>query len=119
MLSLNIPTLGLGSVQYRLRAAKAHGNLKPVEFVRVDSETGREVVTKDVPKFYHYNQGPGGERVNVGEIPNEEVSSSIRYDGDLVTAKNEKRFFLKDILNSRGSGRRFRRSALWTSKTVR
>lgn len=102
VLSLSMPTLGLGSVQYHLKAAKAHGNLKPVDFVRVDTETGKEVVTHDVPKFYHYSQGPGGERQNYSEIPNDEVRSNVKYNGDQVTAKNEKRFFLKDDLEVSG-----------------
>jgi hypothetical protein len=102
ILSLNVPTLGLGSVQYHLRASKAHGNLKPVEFVRIDSETGKEVVSRDIPKFYHYSQGPGGERQNYSEIPNNEVRGKVRYDGDMVTAKNERRFFVKDDLEVSG-----------------
>jgi hypothetical protein len=35
VLSLNIPTLGLGAVEYHLRAAKAHGDLKQVNFVKL------------------------------------------------------------------------------------
>jgi hypothetical protein len=101
-LSLNIPTLGLGSVQYHLKAAKAHGNLKPVEFTRVDTETGKEVVTRDVPKFYRYTEGTSGERQNYQEIPNEDVKSNVKYNGDNVTAKNERRFFLKDDLEVTG-----------------
>ena len=102
VLSLNIPTLGLGSVQYHLKAAKAHGNLKPVEFIRVDSETGKEVITRDVPKLYHYTQLPEGEKQNYQEIPNEDVRTAVKYNGENVTAKNERRFFLKDDLEVSG-----------------
>ena len=43
VLSLDIPTLGLGAVEYHMRAAKAHGDLQPVNFVKVEKETGKEV----------------------------------------------------------------------------
>ena len=41
VLSLDMPTLGLGVVEYHLRAAKAHGDLQPVNFVKVDKDTGK------------------------------------------------------------------------------
>src|SRR5215467_2838561 len=58
VLSLDIPTLGLGAVEYHLRAAKAHGNLQPVNFVKIDSKTGKEVVSREVPVIYRYKEGP-------------------------------------------------------------
>jgi hypothetical protein len=65
VLSLNIPTLGLGAVEYHLRAAKAHGDLKPVNVVKLDKKTGKEVVSREVPRMYRYREGPDGERLDV------------------------------------------------------
>jgi len=102
-LSLNIPTLGLGSVEYHLRAAKAHGDLQPVKFVKVDSVTGKEVISREIPKLFRYKFGPNGERVDVQEIPQEEVKDNVRYGDDFhVFARNERRYFLKDELEVSG-----------------
>jgi hypothetical protein len=103
VLSLNIPTIGLGSVEYHLRAAKAHGDQQPVKFLKIDSKTGKEVVSREVPRLFRYKVGPGGERLDVQEISVDEVKDKVRYDGDyLVSARNEKRFFLKDDLELSG-----------------
>ncbi|MDH2900400.1 MAG: hypothetical protein PXY39_05465 [archaeon] len=103
VLSLNIPTLGLGSVEYHLRAGKAHGDLQPVKFIKVDQETGKEVVSREVPRLYRYKLGPNGERLDVQEVPQEEVKERVRYDQDFyISARNEKRFFLKDELEISG-----------------
>ena len=103
VLSLNIPTLGLGSVEYHLRAAKAHGDLQPVKFIKIDQETGKEVVSREVPRLYRYKLGPNGERLDVQEVPQEEVKEKVRFDGDFyISARNEKRFFLKDELEISG-----------------
>jgi hypothetical protein len=103
VLSLNVPSLGLGSVQYHLRAAKAHGDQKPVSFVKVDKATGQQVVARDVPKLFSYKLGPNGERLDVTEIPYEEVKDRVKFNEEsLVFAKNEKRFFLKDQLEING-----------------
>ena len=103
VLSLNIPTLGLGSVEYHLRAAKAHGDLQPVKFIKIDKESGKEVVSREVPKLYRYKIGPNGERLDVEEVPQEEVREKIRYEGDYhISARNERRYFLKDELEISG-----------------
>ncbi len=103
VLSLNLPTIGLGSVEYHLRAAKAHGDQQPVKFLKIDSKTGKEVVSREVPRLFRYRVGPGGERLDVQEISVDEVKEKVRYEGDyLVSARNEKRFFLKDDLELTG-----------------
>jgi hypothetical protein len=103
VLSLNIPSLGLGAVEYHLRAAKAHGDLQPVKFTKVDSESGKEVVSREVPRMYRYKLGPNGERFDVQEIPQDEIKSNVRYKGEyLVSVRNEKRFFLRDELEISG-----------------
>jgi hypothetical protein len=103
VLSLDIPSLGLGAVEYHLRAAKAHGDLKPVNFVKVDRATGKEVISREVPRLYRYRLGPSGERLDMQEIPMDEVKEKIRYDNDfLVTARIEKRYFLKYELEISG-----------------
>src|SRR5579864_5715753 len=103
VLSLNIPTLGLGAVEYHLRAAKAHGDLKPVSFVKLDKKTGKEVVSREVPRMYRYKEGPTGERIDVEEITPEEAKKKVRYDGKwLVSLRNEKRYFLKHELEMSG-----------------
>jgi hypothetical protein len=103
VLSMNIPTIGLGSVEYHLRAAKVHGDQQPVKFVKVDSKSGREVISREVPRLFKYKLGPGGERLDIQEIPVDEVKEKVRYDGDyMVSARNEKRFFLKDELEVSG-----------------
>jgi hypothetical protein len=103
VLSMNIPSLGLGSVEYHLRAAKAHGDQQPVKFVKVDSVSGKEVVSREVPKLFRYKLGPNNERVDVQEIPQEEVKELVRYGEDYhVFARNERRYFLKDDLEISG-----------------
>jgi hypothetical protein len=104
VLSLNIPTLGLGAVEYHLRAAKAHGDLKPVNVVKLDKKTGKEVVSREVPRMYRYREGPDGERLDVAEIGFEEAKKKVRFDGKyMVSVKNEKRFFLKHELEMSGT----------------
>jgi hypothetical protein len=103
VLSMNLPTIGLGSVEYHLRAAKVHGDQQPVKFLKVDSSTGREVVSREVPRLFRYKLGPSGERLDVQEIPADEVKEKVKYDGDFfVSARNEKRYFLKDELEISG-----------------
>lgn len=103
VLSLNIPTLGLGAVEYHLRAAKAHGDLKPVHFVKLDKKTGKEVVSREVPRMYRYKEGSTGERIDVEEITPEEARKKVRYDGKwMVSVRNEKRYFLKHELEMSG-----------------
>src|SRR6202521_3593538 len=103
VLSLNIPTLGLGAVEYHLRAAKAHGDLKAVNFVKLDKKTGKEVISREVPRMYRYKEGPTGERIDVEEITPEEAKKKVRFDDKyLVSVKTEKRFFLKHELEMSG-----------------
>lgn len=103
VLSLNIPTLGLGSVEYHLRAAKAHGDLQPVKFLKVDKETGKEVVSREVPRVYRYKLGPNGERLDVEEVHQEDIKEKVRYGGEfLISVRNEKRYFLKEELEVSG-----------------
>ncbi|MGI0079358.1 MAG: hypothetical protein ACRECH_07015 [Nitrososphaerales archaeon] len=103
VLSLNIPTLGLGSVEYHLRAAKAHGDLQPVKFVKVDKETGKEVVSREVPRLFKYKLGPNGERIDVEEVPQEGIKEKVRYDGEfMISVRNERRYFLKEELEVSG-----------------
>ena len=103
MLSLNLPTLGWGEVEYHLKAAKAHGDLQPVKFQKVDKVTGKEVVSREVPRLYKYTLGPNQEKLNFTEIPQEEVKDRVRYDGEFsVSMRNEKRYFLKDELELSG-----------------
>ncbi len=48
--------------------------------------------------------GPNGERLDMQEIPIDKVKEKVRYDGDfLVSARNEKRYFLKDELEVSGN----------------
>jgi hypothetical protein len=103
VLSLNIPTLGLGAVEYHLRAAKAHGDLQPVKVVKLDKKTGKEVVSREVPRLYRYKEGPGGERLDVQEVTPDEAKKFIRFKGDQpVTVRTEKRYFLKYELEFTG-----------------
>ncbi len=103
VLSLNIPTLGLGAVEYHLRAAKAHGDLQSVKVVKLDKKTGKEVVSREVPRIYRYKEGPSGERLDVQEVTPEEAKKFVRYKGDFpITVRTEKRYFLKYELEFTG-----------------
>ena len=103
VLSLDLPTLGWGAVEYHLRAAKAHGDLQPVKYEKVDRETGKEVVSREVSRLYKYSLGPNGEKINFMEITPDEVKDKVRYDGEyLVSVRSEKRYFLKDELELSG-----------------
>jgi hypothetical protein len=103
VLSLDIPTLGLGAVEYHLRAAKAHGDLQPVKVTKLDKKTGKEVVSREVPRIYRYKEGPAGERLDMQEVTPEEAKKFVRYKGDFpITVKTEKRYFLKYELEFEG-----------------
>jgi hypothetical protein len=103
VLSLDIPTLGLGAVEYHLRAAKAHGDLQPVRVTRLDKKTGKEVVSREVPRIYRYKEGPAGERLDMEEVSPEEAKKFVKYRGDFpITVKTEKRYFLKYELEFEG-----------------
>jgi len=103
VLSLNIPTLGLGAVEYHLRAAKAHGDLQPVKVVKLDKKSGKEVVSREVPRIYRYREGPNGERLDVQEVSPEEAKKFVRYKGEFpITVRTEKRYFLKYELEFEG-----------------
>jgi hypothetical protein len=103
VLSIDVPTLGLGSVEYHLRAAKAHGNLQPVNFVRIDKKTGKEVVSREVPVLYRYKEGSSGERVDMQEISRDEAKKHVRYKGEFqVSVRSERRYFLKQELELSG-----------------
>ena len=103
VLSLDIPTLGLGAVEYHLRAAKAHGDLQPVRVTKLDKKTGKEVVSREVPRIYRYKEGPAGERLDMQEVTPEEAKKFVRYKGDFpITVKTEKRYFLKYELEFEG-----------------
>ncbi len=96
VLSLDIPTLGLGAVEYHLRAAKAHGDLQPVKFVKLDKKTGKEVMSREVPRIYRYKEGPSGERLDLQEVSPEEAKKFVRYKGEFpISVRTEKRYFLK------------------------
>jgi hypothetical protein len=103
VLSLDIPTLGLGAVEYHLRAAKAHGDLQKVSVVKLDKKSGKEVVSREVPRIYRYKEGPNGERLDMQEVTPDEMKKFVRYKGDFpVTVRNEKRYFLKYELEFTG-----------------
>jgi len=103
VLSLDIPTLGLGAVEYHLRAAKAHGNLQPVSYVKIDTKTGKEVVSREVPVMYRYKEGPSGERLEMQEVSRDEAKKHVKYDGKYqISVKSEKRYFLKNELEMSG-----------------
>lgn len=103
VLSLDIPTLGLGAVEYHLRAAKAHGDLQPVKVTKLDKKTGKEVVSREVPRIYRYKEGPAGERLDMQEVTPDEAKKFVKYKGDFpITVKTEKRYFLKYELEFEG-----------------
>ncbi len=97
VLSLNLPEIGFGSVQYHLRAGKIHGDQKKVEFVKIDKETGKEVISKEAPQLFSYRAGASGERLDVAPIPLNEIKDTVRTANDEhVFAKNERQYFLKE-----------------------
>ena len=103
VLSLNIPTLGLGAVEYHLRAAKAHGDLQPVKVIKLEKKTGKEVVSREVPRIFRYREGPNGERLDVQEVTPEEAKKFVRYKGEFpISVRTEKRYFLKYELEFTG-----------------
>ncbi|MDA4130245.1 MAG: hypothetical protein OK457_05705 [Thaumarchaeota archaeon] len=103
VLSLNVAEIGLGSVQYHLRAAKVHGDQKKVEFVKIDRESGKEVISKEAPQLFSYRPGASGERLDVAPIPANEVKETVRTANDeMIFARTEKQYFLKEDLDSNG-----------------
>ena len=103
ILSLNIPEAGLGSVQYHLRAAKVHGDQKRVEYVKIDKESGKEVISKEAPQLFSYTPSSTGERTNVNPIPVNEVKDTVKTaNNEFVFARTEKQYFLKEDLDSKG-----------------
>ena len=82
---------------------KLHGDLAPVKFVKIDNISGKEVISREVPKMYRYKLGPNSERIDVEEIPQDQVQEHVRFDEEYhVFAKNERRYFLKDELEVSG-----------------
>jgi hypothetical protein len=103
ILSLDIPTLGLGAVEYHLRASKAHGDLKQVNVIKLDKKTGKEVVSREVPRIYRYKEGPDGQRLDLQEVSPEEANKFVRYKGQFpITVRTERRYFLKYELEFTG-----------------
>jgi hypothetical protein len=103
VLSLDIPEIGFGSVQYHLRAAKVHGDQKKVEYVKVDKETGKEVISREAPQLFSYKPGASGERLDVAPIPVNQVKDTVRTANDeMVFARNERQYFLKEDLDGKG-----------------
>ena len=79
------------------------GDLAPVKFVKIDNISGKEVVSREVPKMYRYKLGPNNERIDVEEIPQDQVQEHVSFDEEYhVFAKNERRYFLKDELEVSG-----------------
>jgi hypothetical protein len=103
VLSLDIPTLGLGAVEYHLRAAKAHGDLQVVKVLKLDKKSGKGVVRREVPRIYRYKEGPNGERLDMQEVTPDEAKKFVKYKGEFpITVRNEKRYFLKYELEFTG-----------------
>lgn len=103
VLSLDIKQLGLGSVQYHLKAAKVHGDQKPVQYVKIDKETGKEVFSKEAPQLYSYQPSSTGERTDVKQIPLNDVKEKVKYENNAsVFARTERQYFLKDDLDTSG-----------------
>ncbi|HYB75601.1 MAG TPA: hypothetical protein VEC08_01450, partial [Nitrososphaerales archaeon] len=77
---------------------KAHGSQEKTKVVHLDRETGREVVSKEVVRFYRYTQDADGKRSDYTEVSYEEAKGKVRFgstDGCdwLVTSRAEKRYF--------------------------
>jgi hypothetical protein len=71
--------------------------------VKLDKKTGKEVVSREVPRIYRYKEGPSGERLDLQELTPEEVKKFVRYKGDFpITVRTEKRYFLKYELEFTG-----------------
>jgi len=91
ILSLNIPNMGLGSVQYRLRAGKAHGENLPIKVIKVDNLTNREVVRKKV------GEAPASPVIASNPTA---VSTPIPPTATFVNVKIIDKFFYKDEVDA-------------------
>lgn len=104
-MSLNLPGLALGPTEYHLRAGKAKGSQEKPRIVHVDGQTGREVESKEVVRFYRYTEDAEGKRSEPIEVSYEEVKSKVRFgstDGFdwLMSGRKESRFFDKAALEA-------------------
>ena len=105
ILSINLPALNPGSVDYHLRAGKAKGDQQEVKVKHIDRVTKREVVSKEVARLYRYTEdGSTGKRSLPQEITYGEAKEKVRYaagDGQdwKISVRTEKRFFDKELLD--------------------
>lgn len=103
VLSINMPALNLGSVEYHLRAGKAKGDQQELRIKHVEKETGREVISREVSRLFRYTEDGEGKRSGLQEISYSEAKEKVRFssaDGQewKVSVRTEKRFFDKELL---------------------
>jgi hypothetical protein len=74
-----------------------------VSYFKIDTKTGKEVVSREVPVMYRYKEGPSGERLEMQEVPRDGAKKYVKYDTKYqISVKSEKRYFLKDELEMSG-----------------
>jgi len=98
VLSIDLPALNLGSVEYHLRAGKVKGDQEKVQTTSIDKQTGRTVKGMKRPILYRYREGANGEKLDLTEIDYESMKKNARYlssDGEewLLSTRIEERFF--------------------------
>jgi hypothetical protein len=103
ILSINLPALNLGSVEYHLRAGKAKGDQQEIRVKHIDKTTGREVVSKEGARLYRYTEDSEGKRSNLEEVSYAEAKEKVRFlstDGQewKISVRTEKRFFDRELL---------------------
>ncbi len=104
ILSINLPALNLGSVEYHLRAGKAKGDQQEVRVKHMDKTTGREVISKEVARLYRYTEDGEGKRSDLNEVSYSEAKEKVRFLSTddrqewKISLRTERRFFDKELL---------------------
>ena len=113
VLSVNVPNLNLNNIEYHVKAGKVKGDMPELVIKKIDKETGKEVVSKEVVRLYRYREDAQGQRSDVQEVSYDEGKEKVRFidspTGELqnteewkVSAKLERRFFDKELLEVKG-----------------
>lgn len=88
--------------EYHIKAAKAETDQYSAPIKKLDKATGREVVGKEVVRFFAYKVGEDGLRQEERELSYDEAKAGLRFNGEFqISGKNVTRYFDKSALENK------------------